>query len=336
QTKLNGTFFDDIAWQKPTSGQSEGSGMIFFDGVGPDGADLVCLGQSSGQRQVTAVDRHTGAILWEGGPTGGTNIGKDTGAFSNDGTVFYMVSDISTAHLYAWETAVGPGTSAAPLWWDSSSDPNEDAISMRNPVVAPDGRIFLHRWNNKVSAARDYGTKLKLDWLASYDTFSCMSDVSLYNDQGSLKVIASGRRRRVVAFDGDTGAELWQYNSGQVTDATVTIDPENGNIYLHAGFDGDTYIIGLDKDGNQLADWPDEKVMVRDWVDGVNNKHESHSTGCLSHDGNTYYFQTDSDSGDGLLFAINTADGTVKWTYETNNTTNNIDRSCSPIVTING
>lgn len=336
QSKLNDTFFDDIEWQKTTAGQSEGSAMIFYDGAGPGGADLVCLGQSPGQRCVTAVDRHTGAFLWQGGPTAGSNIGKDTGAFSNDGAVFYMTSDTSPAHFYAWNTAVGPGTVDTPLWWDSSSDPNEHAISMRCPVVAPDGRIFLHRWNNKVSAAQDNGTSLTLCWEASYDTLNCMSDVSLYDDEGDLIVVTSGRRRRVAAFDGDTGAELWQYDSTQVTDCTVTIDPNNGNIYLHAGTDGDTYVIGLDKDGGQLTGWPSKKVLVRDWIDSVNNKHESHSTGCLSHDGETYYFQTDSDSGDGLLFAVNTSDGTVKWTYPTNCTTNNADRSCSPIVTVNG
>ena len=334
--RLNGTFFDDIEWQKTTSGQSEGSAMIFFDGVGPGGEDVVCLGQSSGARKVTAVDRHTGAFLWEGGPTGGSNIGKDTGAFSNDGTVFYMTSDISAAHLYAWNTATGPGTALTPLWWDSSSDPCEDEISMRCPVVAPDDRIFLHRWNNRVSAAQDNGTSLTSCWLASYDTLNCMSDLSLYDDQGDLRVIASGRRRRVAALDGDTGAELWQYYTNEEMDSTVTIDPANGNIYVHAGFAGDTYVIGLDKDGNQLAGWPDKKIKVRDWIDGTNNKHESHSTGCLSHDGETYYFQTDSDSNDGLLFALNTADGTTKWTYPTNCTANSTDRSCSPIVTING
>ena len=336
QIKLNNTFFDDIEWQKTTTGQSEGSAMIFYDGVGPGGADLVCFGQSASNRSVTAVDRHTGALLWEGGPTGGTNIGKDTGAFSNDGTVFYMTSDISGAHFYAWDTAIGPGTAASPLWWDSSSDPNEHAISMRCPVVAPDGRIFLHRWNLEVSAAQDNGTSLTLCWLASYDADNCISDVSLYDDQGNLIVVTSGRRRRIVAFDGDTGAELWQYDSSQVTDCTVTIDPNNGNIYLHAGTDGDTFVIGLDKDGSQLAGWPSKIVKVRDWIDGENNRHESRSTGCLSHDGQTYYFQTDSDSGDGLLFAINTADGTTKWTYPTNCTTNTFDRSCSPIVTTNG
>ena len=176
QTKLNDTFFDDIEWQKTTIGQSEGSAMIFYDGVGPVGADLVAFG-SAGQRRITAVDRHTGAFLWQGGPTAGSNIGKDTGAFSNDGTVFYMTTDISGAHFYAWDTSVGPGTSGTSLWWDSSSDPNEHAISMRCPVVAPDGRIFLHRWNNKVSAAQDNGTSLTLCWLASYDALNCISDV---------------------------------------------------------------------------------------------------------------------------------------------------------------
>lgn len=339
KSKLNDTFFDTIRWQKTTAGQSEGSGMIFYDGVGPQGADIVCCGQSSGQRCITAVDRHTGAFFWQGGPTAGTNIGKDTGAFSNDGNVFYVTTDASTgARFFAWNTDTAPGTpTTTPTWWDNGGDTADPrTLSMRCPVVAPDGRIFLHWWNNKVFAGQDNGTSLSMVWESAVDRKNCFSDASLYEDAGQLRVITTGRGSHVTVFDGATGAELWFYKTWENTDASPTINPANGNIYVHVGLAGSTYIIGLNKDGNQLSGWTAIKTRLYEYISGVNNPHESNSTGCLSHDGQTYYFQTDSDAGDGLLYALNTTNGSVKWTYPTNAKTASTDRSCCPIVTNNG
>ena len=339
-TRLNDTFFDTIVWQKATTGRSEGSSMVFYDGVGPDGSDIVCCGYSAGERCVVAVDRHTGAALWKGGPTAGTNIGKDTGAFSNDGSVFYVTTDNAVARCYAWATAVGPGLPTAPLWWDNGADTADPrTLSTRCPVIAPDGRIFLHWWNNKVFAGTDNGTSITTSWEAAVDYKNCFSDVSLYEDAGQLRVVTTGRGSHVAMFDGAAGTgggQVWFYKTWQNTDATPTIDPDNGNIYVPVGLGGSTYIVGLDKDGNQLAGWSAVRVMVYEYLSGTNSPYETNSTGCLSHDGGTYYFQTDSDAGDGLLYAINTADGSVKWTYDTQAKTSSSDRSCSPIVTING
>lgn len=332
ETRLNDTFFDDIKWQKATTGQSEGSAMIFYDGVGPGGADIVCVGHSYSARCIYAMDRHDGSFFWQGGPTAGSNIGKDTAAFSNDGSVFYMTTDVSTARLYAWDT----DTAAAPVWWDNGADTEPRTLSMRCPVIAPDGRIFLHWWNNKVFGGEDTGTSISTTWEAAVDYKNCFSDGSLYEDGAQLRVVTTGRGSHIASFDGATGAELWFYKTWQNTDASPTIDPANGNIYVHVGLAGNTYIVGLDKDGNQLSGWADKMILIYQYISGTNSIHESNGPGCLSHDGQTYYFQTDSDNGDGLLYALNTADGTVKWTYETNAKTALTDRSCSPIVTING
>ena len=59
------------------------------------------------------------------------------------------------------------------------------------------------------------------------------------------------------------------------------------------------------------------------------------SAGCLSYDGATYYFQTVASEGDGRLYAINTADGTLKWSFATQSTGWDFVAS-SPIVTRDG
>jgi len=89
--------------------------------------------------------------------------------------------------------------------------------------------------------------------------------------------------------------------------------------------------VGLDKDGNTL--WTANKVW--DYVSGTNNPQRAQAAGCLSHDGETYYFQTNSAQGDGQLYAINTADGSLKWSYATQSF-DWVQHSSSPIVTPNG
>jgi len=116
------------------------------------------------------------------------------------------------------------------------------------------------------------------------------------------------------------------------TDADATIDPATGNIYLPLGADS-IWIAGLDKNGNAL--WSQPALTVFQWENGVNNPQHALSAGCLSHDGQTYYFQTVSQQGDGQLYAIRTTDGSVKWSFNTGSKGWD-NQSSSPIVTSNG
>ena len=99
------------------------------------------------------------------------------------------------------------------------------------------------------------------------------------------------------------------------------------------GFD-DIVVAGLDKNGNPL--WNSTTTSVFDWVDGTNHPQRAQSGGALSQDGATLYFQTDSTAGDGQLYAINTADGTVKWSFQTHSQSGESNAASSPIVTPNG
>ena len=329
--RLNNTFFDNILWQKPTpnspdNGNVSGTSMSFFSQVGPNGEDVV-VGTYHWPKGVQGMDRHTGKKFWYGNTAGGESIADMAPAFSNNGQTVYVTSDATTGRLMAFDTAVGPVP-----FWDTSADAG-NKLDMVSPTISPDGRIWLHAWNDRPYAAIDSGTQINTAWSASSEVLATYSDPALYKVHGQLRVISGGRNGLIKCWDGTTQAELWSTatNAG-MTDATPTIDPDNGNIYISSG-ENDIYVIGLDKEGQPL--WSSVSLQVHDYQSGVNNPQCAQAAGCLSHDGSTYYFQTNSNQGDGKLYAINTTDGTVKWLYPTNSRGWEI-HSSSPIVTQNG
>ncbi len=336
--RMNSTFFDTLLWQKrspgsPGEGNLSSTSMVFFDGAGPGGADIVVAGYHW-PKGVQGMDRHNGRLFWAGNPGGGETIGASTPAFSNDGSVVYVVNDATAdsqfpdGHpLMAFLAAAGPSA-----FWHNGADAHPGHLSMHSPTIAPDGRIFLHSWVDRPYAGTDSGSAITETWAAATPAECGLADPSLYVDGGQLMVVISSRWGWIKAYDGVTGDELWATNIWATADADVTIDPANGNIYVGCGSDS-IYVAGLDKYGFPL--WLFESMPVYEYIPGVNNPQRAQSAGCLSHDGATYYFQTNSSQGDGQLYAINTADGSVKWSYPTGSTGWEFVAS-SPIVTANG
>jgi outer membrane protein assembly factor BamB len=337
EDRMNDSFFDVFLWQTPSPG-SPGEGnfsstsMVFFDAAGPEGADIV-VGGYHWPKGVQGMDRHTGERFWYGNPRGGESIGRFSPAFSPDGSVVYVVNDATQSAefpdghpLMAFSTEGGPFD-----YWHNGNNDYPDHLAGFSPTIAPDGRIFLHGWVDRPYAGTDWGDSIEETWAAETGADCGQSDTSLYDDEGFLMVVIGARNGAVIAYDGDVGDELWRVSFGAMIDAPVTIDPDNGNIYVSAGADS-IYVVGLDKDGASL--WPQTAPRVYEYVSGVNNRQRAQAAGCLSHDGSTYYFQTNSSEGDGVLYAVNTADGTVKWTYPTQSKGWEITSS-SPIVTAN-
>ena len=326
--RMGGTFFDVLRWQTPTpSSPNEGNlsstAMVFFDGSGPGGIDLVAGGYHW-PKGVQGMDRHTGRYHWHGLPAGGESIGANTPAFAPDGGTLYVTNDATSHPLMAFDPAVGVSP-----FWHNGNDANPGLLGAYSPIVADDGRIFTHSWNDRPYGATDYGTQLRLTWSAESSVCTCYSNPALYYYLGELTVVATGRCGVVKAFDGATGWELWSMPTGQFTDANPTIDPVTGSIYFPVG-SGAVGVVGLDADGFQL--WA-QTVMPVD--SGNPHAHRAQSTGCLSHDGATFYFQTNNVDGFGKLFAIDTATGGVKWALETGSRGGEM-WSSSPIVTPNG
>jgi len=328
--RQNESFFDTIIWQKTTRGDFRGSGFIFYDGAGPDGADIaVCT--HTWVNGATAVDRHTGRLFWQDTPGGGDNIGRMVPAFANDGATVYITTDAAPGPCIAWSTLDGPAGRIR----DNRSDPVPGHLSLYSPTIAPDGRIFLHQWSNTCYAGIDDGTAITEVWAASVPGIHiCYGDPALYRDRDALWVIACGRSGRVAAFDGSTGDQLWQVQTYQASDGSPTVDPETGNIYCNAGFFGDVYVLGLDIHGNSL--WGNPKVQVHEDNADPNQMERAQSTGCLSHDGRTYYFQTVGKHANGKLYAVDTTEGILKWAYPTHSLAETEISAACPIVTPNG
>ncbi|MCH5374200.1 MAG: PQQ-binding-like beta-propeller repeat protein, partial [Planctomycetes bacterium] len=328
--RLNDTFFDVFLWQKrtpnsPNEGNVSSTSMVFYDGAGPGGTDIV-VGGYHWPKGVQGMDRHTGELIWYGNPDGGESIGRQTPAFSNDGGAIYLTNDATPHPLMAFESTVGPS-----IYWHNGDDSGaKDLIG--SPTIAADGRVFLYRWGDRPYGATDWGDHITTTWEAEAPLDTGFSEPALYEDTGGLRVISPGRWGWIAAFDGDTGATVWSVDAGYGTDADATIDPDNGNIYVPLG-GGDIAVAGLSKDGANL--WGSTSTLVYDWVDGQNNPQRAQSAGALSHDRATYYFQTVSQEGDGALYAINTVDGSLKWSYETHSRGWESEVS-SPIVTPNG
>ena len=329
--RLNTNFFSAVRWQKPSLGSPDNgnfgsSTMVFFDGAGPGGADLVASGYHW-PKGVQGMDRHTGALFWSGLPEGGESIGDNTPAFSTNGATIYVLNDATAHPLMAFAATNGPAN-----YWFVDTDDGRNELSAFSPKVAVDGRIFAHAWNDRPYAGIDSGTAIDLSWSAASTLCACYSCPALWPDTNGLVVVSGGRCGLVKAWDGATGSEQWSANVPTTSDSDATIDPANGNIYLPLGADS-IWIVGLDKTGNAL--WGQPALTVFQWQNGVNNPQRAQSAGCLAQDGQTYYFQTVSQEGDGCLYAIRTTDGSVKWSLNTGS--KGWEQQCScPIITPNG
>lgn len=328
--RLNDTFFDAVLWQKPAPGALSSSTMSYFDGAGPSGADIIVSGYHW-PKGVQGMDRHTGEKFWYGNTSGGESIGVITPAFSPNGQTIYVTNDstVGPTPLMAFKSAIGPSG-----YWPSGAVPSPLLTGSFSPTIAPDGRIFLPEWNQRPHAAADSGTALTEVWSADKSFFEINSRPALYQDGAILKVIAGGRSGLIKAFDGGIVGtnELWSVNAGVMIDVDPTVDPVNGHIYVSAG-ESSIYIIGLDASGNNL--WSSSKLPVHTYAAGTNEAQRAQAAGCLSYDGATYYFQTNGSSGNGMLYAINTSDGSIKWTYNTGSKGWEMVAS-SPIVFFNG
>lgn len=333
-TRMNSSFFDVFLWQTPTpdspsNGGVGGSSMSFFDGVGPNNSDIV-VGTYHWPKGIQGMDRHTGQTFWSGNPDGGEVIGKTTPAFSAEGSVIYVVNDWtdSGARMMAFPTTDGPAN-----FWGNQNDPSPSHLEGPSPVVCNnDGRIFSFAWCDRPYAAWDTGMELVEVWAAPTDNSVCISNPSLWtNEEDGEVIVAAGRTPALRAYD-DFENEIWVTAIPRETDATPTIDPLSGNIYVAVGFD-DIYIVGLDIDGVPL--WTDAGSKVYEYQEGVNSRQRATAVGCLSHVGTTYYFQTVAEDGSGQLYAINTVDGSIKWTYDTQSKGWEDTHSC-PIVTPDG
>jgi len=330
-SRMNGSFFGLLRWQTPspnTDNNIGASSILFCDNAGPGGSDLAVCGYHW-PKGIQGMDRHNGKVFWHGNPgDGGEAIGDNCAGFSPDGRTIYAVND-STPNdgpLIGFDSVVGPAT-----FWDNRSNASPDHLSAFSPKVAPDGRVVGHQWDDRPYGASDTGSSIIENWAALMPLSECYSEPALFVGAEALSVIATGRVGNIADFDGYTGAVNWEAQTGLFTDADPTVDATSGNVYVPMGQDS-VWIVGLSQSGRAL--WNNLAMPVFTYQPGTNNPQRAQSAGCLSFDGSTYYFQTVSQQGDGRLYAINTTNGALKWSFPTGSMGWEESVS-SPIVTAN-
>jgi hypothetical protein len=325
--RQNGTLFDFVIWQVPkpggpAEGSTGGGQMVYADGT-PAG-DLV-VGGYHWPKGVMGLDRRTGAVLWHGNPAGGESIGSNTPAFSPDGGTVYITNDATPGHpLMAFPTLAGPSA------FYSNAGHNDPEAGAWSPFVLASGRVVVSNWCEAVAGFADTGSSLDRVWTGT-GTCSCYPTAAAYEDVGQTLVFTSSRCGVVTCFDAGTGGEVWRTSVGLPTDAGITVDPVTGDLYVPLGQDS-IAVASLDRFGSPR--WGGT-AQVYSHEPGVSEPQRAQSAGALSHDGATFYFQTVAPDGSGTLYAIDTADGGVRWSYPTDSTGWEAVSS-SPVVTPNG
>lgn len=336
--RLNSGLFGVFAWQKPMpggvdEGNTGGSSPIFFDGVGPGGSDMVVCGYHW-PKGVMAVDRHTGTKFWHGNPRGGELIGEMTPAFSLNGQTLYLVNDSTQSvefpnghALMAFASSSGPAS-----YWHTGGSACAPCLSTGSPKVALDGRIFAHAWDDRPYAAADSGLALTAPvWSADTRISACFSELAMTSSGGTQLIVMGGRNNKLTAFNASSGATVWSKSLSRNIDAAATVDPATGRVYVAAGSDT-IDVVAVNADGTLPWNTLTKRVFT---YSVANNPQLARSAGCLSHDGLTFYFQTVSRQNDGRLYAINTTNGTTRWSLATQS--GGWDEvTSSPIVTPNG
>lgn len=336
-SRQNSTFFDFFAWQTRSPG-SPGEGafgatqMSFFDDKGPNGSDLI-VGTYRWPKGIAGLDRHDGTLFWSGNTEGGEVISNCVPAFRGDGEKIYVINDATQDGEYPyghplmsfWSTD-GPANYIHNGSW---ADPY--IVEVGSPVIGPGDWILAHQWSGPPAAAWDNNLELFRTYHASTAAEIGRSAPAASEWAGDLHVLAGTRAGEVVCWD-YWGDEVWRVNLPDACDATITLSPENDHAYVSCGV-GSIWVVGLDRNG--MALWGTPAKLVYDDQGGTLPTERASSAGCLSWNGDTYYFQTTGSNANGKLYAINTANGTVRWTLATQSWCED-EVACSPIVTGDG
>jgi subtilisin family serine protease/outer membrane protein assembly factor BamB len=288
---------NDSLWQGVT-----GSSVTSAPTVGPDGA--VYIGSTDGWFHAFNADgrRRWPALNFQGSqdtssaalaPNGILYVGA--GPSTGNNAKLYAID--STNGIIRWETIVGNGQNA------------NNAIAL-----AADGTIYVHSDEGRLFAFADTGAGATQKWSVSvpgmsYASVSIAPDGTLYlgADEGP-----SATRHRFFALNPSDGAVKWTFDADNAIYTAAAIDAA-GNVYFGTLTSGRLY--SLTSTGQQR------------WVYTVARLGTS-SSPALSPDGTTVYFA----GYDGVLHAVNTANGAARWTFPLGKEV----RASSPAVDANG
>ncbi|MBL9190377.1 MAG: S8 family serine peptidase [Opitutaceae bacterium] len=288
---------NDSSWTGVTGGSVTNAPVI-----GPDGA--VYVASNDGLLHAFNAD---GTRRW---PALTLNAQMDTSAaaLAADGTLYIATGPSFTSangsKLHAFNSATGAKK------WEilvGTSGNANNAVA-----IGADGTLFVHSDSGRLHAFRDNQTSVTERWAAnvpgeSYASVAIAPDGTIY-----LGTDDPGDNHRLYAINAGDGSVKWTFAADNPIYTTAAIDAA-GNIYFGTLSSGRLYSV--------------TPAGARRWVYAGASLGTS-SSPALSPDGATVYFA----GYDGLLHAVNTTTGGVRWTYRLGAEV----RASSPAVDANG
>ncbi len=234
-----------------------------------------------------------GSLRWK--VTAGGIFDTISPAIASDGTVYAPCSD---SKVYAFN----PDGSIK--WTYSVPTPSSSSLSnelVSSPAIAADGTVYVKAGDNHLYALKPDGT---LKWTATVPGFSYASPTVA--PDGTLYI--GSETGTFYAFKAD-GSTKWTFTADSAIYTAAALDAA-GNLYF--GTLGGT-VYSLAPDG------------TRRWAFAAGDSVTS--SPALAPDGTLYFGSYDHN-----LYALNSADGSLKWTYRMGDEV----RASSPAIDANG
>ena len=267
----------------------------------------------------------------------GSTTGWVAQSGTNDSGSGFFVG-VSPDGKYVIHQDVNTGNPASPNIRGYSSSVNPAGVaswgvfvqdSLGYPKIGPDNRFYgrgrpFGTGTDMLVYALDAATG-SLVWTAPDDAQNGRPG-AFYDTGSTLAYVVSGTSTKMVAWDtqGAYGATLWSYTDTVGGNAAPTVDPATGTVYAFRG----TRPIALDSTGTLV--WEGDAI-------GSSPAESVADCGALSQDGSVYYVQSRTGYTGwttmgyaGKLYAYDTSDGSVKWSYNTET------RWGEPVVSSNG
>jgi len=224
----------------------------------------------------------------------------------------YLVHQDIGQNIRGYSTATNPA--GVPIWSKNIVDslgypkfgPDNNFYGRGKPFSPDDTNTYLYALNSATGS---------LIWSAE-DLAQNPRAGAFYDNGSTVMYVVSGTSTKIAAFDTQTtpGAVLWSYIDSVGGYGPPTIDSATGTIYVARG----TRPLALDSAGNLV--WTGASIGSSP-AEGIND-------GCaLSVDGSVLYVQsrtgywpgpTPAKGYHGKLYAYDTSDGSIKWSYDNN------------------
>ena len=194
--------------------------------------------------------------------------------------------------------------------WNTSPTGYSDYIALGN-----NSTVYAHQWNNTMFGLRDDGSSYSVVFTGVTNQ-DCRSPAALYDlhDEGEI-MTWGGRSGWIYAVKTDDWSYLWSLQMpGTKIDMAPCVDSLN-TLYYATMRDNKEFFFAVDgRTGKPV--WEIYTGRDQIWASGC---------GALSMDQDTYYIQTQGNSvywtettdALGWLYAIDTAEGVVKWSLDT-------------------